>query len=68
MKLNHNTIKGQFAEISPLSARDMAQFPRHSAALSIKNGDKCTYCALFASQSKAIHYCRVYGYAIPFGF
>ena len=68
MKLPHNSIKGQFAEISPLSARDIAQFPKHSASLSIKSGDKCVYCALFESQKKAIQYCRVYGYSIPFGF
>jgi len=70
MILTHNTIKGKYAEINPLSARDCAQFPRHSATLLIKLQGRQGYieAKLMKSQAEAIAYCRAYNYNVPVGF
>ena len=68
MKLQHSRIPERTVELTPLSAQDLAQFPRHSCTLSERQGDKCFYSRLETSQASAIKYCRERGYRIPFGF
>lgn len=67
MKLSHNFINGQYAEIIPTLDKN---FPRHSAILFIKNEGRQGYqfAKMLLSQQEGIDYCRVYNYSIPFGF
>jgi hypothetical protein len=68
MKLHHPHISGRTIEITPLSARDLARFPRHSCSLSERQNGRAIYTRLETSQSTAILYCKQRNYLIPFGF
>ena len=68
MQLYHSHIPGRTIEITPLSARDLAQFPRHSCCLSERQNGRAIYTRLETSQSTAIQYCKQRNYLTPFGF
>jgi len=68
MKLQHSHNPQRVIELTPLSARDLAQFPRHSCSLCERQDGRAIYSRLEKSQASAIKYCRERGHRIPFGF
>jgi hypothetical protein len=67
LTMKHNHIAGRTASITPCVD---AQFPRHSAILTIRQDGKREpiYMEMMRTFDDAVRYCRAYGYDVPVGF